>query len=93
MPKYDNTDRGALFTNNRKTKPNQPTHTGNIEVKCPHCGENTEFWLSAWVKTARDSGARFFSLAINPKEERDQSPPPEGAVSGGADDFDDDIPF
>lgn len=90
---YDNTDSGALFRNDRKTKLNQPDHKGSINVCCPKCGESSDFWLSAWIKTAgpnsKNPGSKFFSLAVNPKE-----PPssyPSGENMGGV--VDEDIPF
>jgi len=90
---YDNTDRGVLFRNDRKEKPNQPDHTGNIDVKCPHCEEVSQFWLSAWIKEARGNGNKFFSLAINPKVQTG-SYSPKSTNSGNDDSgLDDDIPF
>jgi hypothetical protein len=88
---YDNTDRGALFKNKNRTKDTQPTHTGNLEVKCPGCGEVTPFWLSAWTKSAKESGMKFFSLAITQKEGGGNQSSP--VVPDGQGDFDDDIPF
>jgi len=89
---YDNTDSGALFRNERKTKENQPGYKGQAEIKCPHCGESTEFWVSAWVKKARESGNKFFSMAFQAKEEQ-QKTENHNSKQGGFDDFDDDIPF
>ncbi|MCK5346604.1 MAG: hypothetical protein KAR20_24510 [Candidatus Heimdallarchaeota archaeon] len=65
---YDNTNSGALFKNDRKTSPNQPDYKGNAEIQCPHCGKNSEFWLSAWIKIARASKAKFFSFAYTAKD-------------------------
>ena len=44
MSQYDNTNRGVLFRNHKKEQPNQPDHTGNINI------DGKEYWLSAWVK-------------------------------------------
>lgn len=92
MTNYDPTNNGALFKNERRQNDKQPTHTGNVCAKCIHCGNNTDYWMSAWVKTSK-SGNKFFSIAINPKD--DQSAPPAGGgyQSGADNDFDDDIPF
>jgi len=89
MSDYDNTNRGALFRNDRKEKDTHPDHQGQINV------EGVEYWLSAWVKTSK-KGQKFFSLSVKPKEQSAStndvkreaaasSPPPP--------DFDDDIPF
>ena len=85
---YNNTNSGALFRNDRKEKDNQPDHRGEVEVKCPHCGKNSNFWLAAWIKTARTSGKKFFSLALTEKE---QTPAPQGDNMGGV--VDEDIPI
>ena len=82
MADYDNTNKGVLFTNKRKTKDTHPTHSGTINVN------GTEFWLSAWVNTSKSSGERFFSLSVTPKDSVGSNAPP-GAVHG----IDDDIPF
>lgn len=89
---YDNTNSGVLFKNDRKEKPNQPDNTGNLNTTCPHCGKETIWWLSAWIKTAKQGGRRFFSIAVNPKDEQKPASQAEGPP-GGQEDFDDDIPF
>lgn len=68
MSSYDNTNTGALFRNERKETDRHPDHKGSAQVKCPHCGEVSEFWLAAWVKEAKAKGKRFFSLAFTSKE-------------------------
>lgn len=85
---YDETNRGALFKNSRKTKDSHPHMTGRINV------EGKEYWISAWTKTDRN-GNRFQSLSVNPIEGNNRSN--DNRTSGGdrADDhdFDDDIPM
>jgi len=63
---YDNTNRGALFKNNRKEQDNHPDYTGSLNVG----GE--EFWLSAWLKTSK-KGEKFMSVSVKPKEARRDS--------------------
>ena len=76
---YDNTDRGALFKNDRKTSDNQPDYKGSINVG------GTDMWLSAWIKEGK-SGQKFMSLSVTPKDpapQQEASPAPQS----------DDIPF
>lgn len=56
---YDNTNTGALFTNDRKTNDRQPGFTGKVDV------EGKEYWLSAWAKKTK-AGKPFMSLALTP---------------------------
>ena len=83
MP-WDNTNSGILKRNTRKEKDSHPSHTGSINV------EGVEYWLSAWVK--EKDGEKFFSLAIKPKEPRQEKPAPK-AFHDGLDDSDLDAPF
>lgn len=100
MTDYDNTNRGALFKNDRKQKDTHPDYKGSLDV------EGTEYWVSAWIKESR-KGGKFMSLSLTPKEDEDNepapaprqarsAPPPAPARRGGGggfDDMDDDIPF
>ena len=79
---YDNTNRGRLFKNDRRTKETQPTHKGDLNVN------GVEFWLSAWSKTSQ-AGNKYLSISVAPKEEQ-SAPAPQSTM---ADDFDDDVPF
>jgi hypothetical protein len=90
---YDNTNSGALFANDRKTKASQPTHKGEINIVCPHCGAQSEWWMSAWVKEAKRTGKKFFSMAFTSKEEPKRMANPAAPKNELPDDFDDDIPF
>lgn len=63
---YDNTNRGILFVNDRKTNDKHPDYKGSINVG------GKEFWLSAWMKTTAKGDA--ISLSIEPKEGRKNKP-------------------
>lgn len=79
MADYDNTNRGALFKNDRKEKDSHPDWNGSINV------EGVDYYLNAWVKDGKKG--KFFSLSIKPKGERKE------AASSGGDPFDDPTPF
>ena len=84
---YDNTNRGALFRNNRKERDSQPDHTGSINV------DGKEYYLNAWIKTSQ-SGNKFFSLSVKPKDENQagkSNPSQSAGIKNNAEP--DDIPF
>lgn len=81
MPEYDNTNRGALFKNDRKERESQPDYTGNLDVG------GVDHWLSAWIKKDRN-GKTYMSLSVKPKDEQIGS---DGIRRGG--DNNEDIPF
>jgi len=60
---YDNTNKGALFINDKKDKDNpddrKPNMTGKLNV------DGAEFYISAWKKVGKNSGKTFLSLSIN----------------------------
>ena len=87
MAEFDNSNRGVLFKNEKKTQENHPAYTGNINI------EGTDYWLSGWIKEGKNGG-KFFSLSVRPKQEapRQSSEPTRKAKSAAAD-FDDDVPF
>lgn len=79
---YDNTDRGALFKNDRKESERHPDYTGNINVA------GQEFRLSAWIKEGKSG--KFMSLSVQPK---DGGAVKNGTLQPAGADLDDDIPF
>ena len=58
---YDDTNRGALFKNDKKETENHPDYKGNVNV------DGVEFWLSAWIKEDKN-GHKYMSLSVQPKE-------------------------
>jgi hypothetical protein len=81
---YDNTNRGVLFTNNKKTKENSPDRTGTINI------EGKEYKLAGWLKTS-SKGAAFLSLSVSPADKKDEKTTAE-QPSDGLDDMEP-IPF
>lgn len=82
MTQYDNTNRGTLSRNERKTEDKHPDFSGQINV------DGVDYWLSGWVKERKDGSGKFFSLSVRKKEDRPVSRP---AMGLGA--MTDDIPF
>ena len=108
MTEYDNTNRGAIFANDRKERDTQPDRTGSINV------DGIEYFIDGWLKESRD-GKKFLSLSVKRKDKQptQSSPPqreqprsapppkthgdrpggPKNLPSTGFDDMNDDIPF
>ena len=89
MTQYDDTNRGALFKNDRKEADNHPDYKGKINI------DGVDYWLSAWIKTDKN-GAKYMSLSPQRKDGQQQQQKPQQRQqqqSGGAGDMDDDIPF
>ena len=82
---FDNTNRGSLFKNEKKTEEKHPDMNGSINI------EGVEYWISGWTKVSK-GGQKFISLSVRPKQEqaRQISKPTNKAK---AEDFDSDIPF
>jgi hypothetical protein len=61
---YDDTNRGALFKNDRKEQDSHPDLSGKINV------DGKEYWLSGWTKRNEDGSFKVLSLSVKPKEAR-----------------------
>jgi len=61
MKKFDDTNRGVLFKNDRKQSEKHADYKGNINVN----GE--DFWLDAWIRESKKG--KFLSISIKPKAE------------------------
>ncbi len=61
MTDFDNTNRGVLFKNSRKTTDKHPDYTGSINVG------GKEFYLDAWIKESK-KGEKFMSLSCKSKD-------------------------
>lgn len=82
---YDNTNKGAIFKNDRKQNERQPDYNGTINV------EGKEYFISCWIKESQ-SGKKFFSTSLTAKE---QPQAPQAAPQAAAPQFDndEDLPF
>ena len=80
---YDNTNRGALFVNDKKETDQHPDWQGQIDV------EGVGYWISAWKKKSK-SGDPYMSLSIKPKE---QKPARQAPTRQARDEFDDKVPW
>ena len=54
---YDNTNRGALYKNDKKGNEKRPDFTGKINVN------GQDFDLSGWMKVSK-SGNKYMSLSV-----------------------------
>lgn len=95
---YDETNRGALFKNDRKESDSHPDLSGKINV------DGKEYWLSGWSKRNEDGSFKVLSLSVKPKEakperaqqarrEAFQDEPPQRGRQQNDNFHDDDIPF
>lgn len=87
MTKYDNTNRGALFKNDRKESDNHPDYTGKLNVA------GVDYWISAWIKEGKSG--KFMSLSVKEQDRKGDVAKANAArsQSAGRNPIDDDIPF
>ena len=83
MTEYDNTNRGSIWKNEKKSTENHPDFTGSLNI------EGVEYWVSAWRrKEGANPNAPALSFSVKRKEEIPQAPAKPADNS-----FEDDLPF
>jgi hypothetical protein len=71
MSNYDNTNRGALFVNDRKEPgSNKPDRTGSLNV------DGVEYFLDGWIKKSA-AGASFLSVSVKRKDKQPGAAAPQ----------------
>ena len=79
MAEYDNTNRFALFKNDKGDNPKRPDYTGTINV------DGVEKRISGWV-TEGKNGRKFISGSVADAEPKESKPTTANA-------FEEDVPF
>jgi hypothetical protein len=74
MSDYDDTNRGALFRNERKEAETHADYNGTINVN------GQEFWINSWLKESK-GGKKYMSLSVKPKDGVVAKPAPAAPVS------------
>ena len=69
MTDFDNTNRGALFKNKRKTEAAHADYTGSININ------GREYWLDARIKKSKKDGKKFMAISVKPKTESADTKP------------------
>lgn len=82
MSDYDNTNRGALFKNDKGDNASRPDYKGKLNV------DGTDYWISAWLKVSK-GGEKFMSLSVQEQDGARIATVQQGKRN----DPDDDIPF
>ena len=86
MADYDNTNKGIVSKNDRKTEDRHPDIKGQINV------DGIDYWLDGWKKTRNSDGAPFYSLTVKRKD-APQTAPAQSKQRPAVADLDSDIPF
>jgi hypothetical protein len=86
MTQYDNTNRGAIWKNDKMRPDKQdPEFTGSLNV------EGVDYWVSAWKrKEGAKEGSPALSFSLRSKDSQRAANP---APATSEPEFDDDLPF
>jgi uncharacterized protein (DUF736 family) len=83
---------GSLKRNDKQGVETRPDYRGKITLL-----DGQEFWLSGWMNADRETGEKYMSLKLQPKEDKPQymnTPAPSPApVAASEAEEDDDLPF
>lgn len=85
MSDFDNTNRGALFRNDKQGNEKRPDYKGKVNVG------GTDYRVSGWLRQSKDGQTKFLSLQVEPVEETAKPASKAKPVADPA--FDDEIPF
>jgi hypothetical protein len=64
MTEYDNTNRVAIFKNEKRDGDKDPEYTGTVNV------DGADYFIDLWVKESSKTGKKFFSGKIKRKGQR-----------------------
>lgn len=84
MAEYDNTNRGALFDNDKGDNPKRPDMTGSLNI------EGTDYRLSVWKRQSK-SGQEFLSISAEVAQKQNGAAAP--AKQPQQQSLNDEIPF
>ncbi len=59
---------GSLFKNDKKQADTDRDYNGSVLVCCDKCGQETEYWLSAWLNTSQKTGKKWQRLSLQVKD-------------------------
>jgi uncharacterized protein (DUF736 family) len=78
MAEFDNTNRGVLFRDEKRTNEKAPEYTGTINV------DGVEKRIAAWIKVSK-TGKKFFSINVSDIKPKQDAPKQQ--------EVDSDVPF
>jgi len=86
-----------LFKNDAKKAKDDPAYQSGVDEKKPDYKgsaliHGVEYWVSAWVNTAKDSGKKYFSMKYQAKQEAQQRDFPSAPINVPPSD-EKDLPF
>lgn len=83
---YDNTNTFVLFKNEQGDNPKRPQYRGTLNVK------GVEFNISAWVRESKQTGKKFMSGTVEPKQDAKPKPQKINEQNWDTADLNDELP-
>jgi hypothetical protein len=86
---------GSIKKNDKGDNPKRPDYRGSYTHQdCPQCGAaGGNFWVSSYINTDNETGEKYLSLGMKPKEQQQFVAPPLPPKPVEPEMTDDDIPF
>jgi hypothetical protein len=74
---------GSIRKNDKGDNPKRPDYRGSYTHEdCPSCGAaGGNYWVSSYINTDRDTGEKYLSIGMKPKEDKAPTPVQEPAQS------------